>query len=126
MDRYSPGLLCIVGAGLAIAGTGCRDDCDRAVERLQRIEAARPRPAMPSGRGLNPLLELSPAERANLTLEQCRHGEHAAYDPVLACARTADSDEAAAACIDRIVHDVVPGSSSETTPKPVVHEPGSP
>ena len=75
---------------------------------MQRIEAARPPPAIHSdGKGLNPLLALSPAERASRELDECRHGKYASYDPVLACAMDSPSDDAAAACIARFVQDVV-------------------
>ena len=92
---------------------GCRhhepDACERAIARLQRIEASRsaPPPIHSDGRGLNPLLAQSPAERANLELDECRHGTYASYDPVLRCAMDSASDDGAAACIDRFLHDVV-------------------
>ena len=76
---------------LAIAGCHRADDCDRALERLARIETARHERHM---RG--PLAEM--------TLDECR--KHTP-DPVLHCALTARTDDDAAACIDAFVHDVV-------------------
>ena len=95
------------------------DACERAVARLQRIEAARPAPAVSpasAGRGLNPLMTMSPGERTNLMLDECRHGKYASYDPVLRCAMDGASDDAAAACIDRIVHDIVHAPAPEPAP----------
>src|SRR5262245_57276051 len=62
-----------------------RDPCERAIERLARLNASPPKGA----------------------LDLCRHGKYAQYDPVLRCAMDADSDEAAATCIDQFVHSVV-------------------
>jgi hypothetical protein len=103
---------------LALA-CACRDDCDRAVARLQRIEAALAattptsarRPADP-GRGLNPLLALSPAERTSRMTAECHDAKSAAYDPALACALRARSDAAAETCIAAMLRDVV----HESTP----------
>lgn len=107
------GSLALLALALAAAGA-CRhhvpDACERAAARLQRIEAARPAPSIPpasTGRGLNPLMAMSASERASLVIDECRRGKYASYDPVLRCAMDAPSDDAAAACIDRIVHDVV-------------------
>lgn len=114
----------LVVALLVGVAASCRDDCDRAVARLQRIEAARPKPkpSRSDSKGLNPLLAMSPGERAELSLEACRNGQYAAYDPVLACALRSDTDEAAAACIDHMLADVIHGSPREAKPVPVVHE----
>ena len=102
---------------LCALASGCRDDCDRAVARLQRIEARRaPAVAPASGRGLNPLANLSAGERTNLMVAECHDRKVAAYDPALACAMQAESDDAAAACIDRMLHDVVHDSSREAEP----------
>ncbi len=59
---------------------------------------------------------------ADLSLEACRRGGHAAYDPVLRCALSSDSDEAAAACIERMLADVLRGPPPEPKLQPVVHE----
>ena len=103
--------------------SGCRDDCDRAVARLQRIEARHLVTVKPSdGRGLNPLLSQSPGERTKLELDECHDAKVAAHDPALACAMTSDSDEAAAACLARMLHDVVHERPPATESTPAVHE----
>ena len=70
------------------------DDCQRAFARLARIAAARGWPPMRS-------------EFADQALEGCRRGGTAGYDPVVNCARAAATDEAAAACIDKGVRQVL-------------------
>jgi hypothetical protein len=105
--------------------SGCRDDCDRAVARLQRIHARKLEASRVSlttaGSGLNPLLAQSPAERTALMTAACHDAKSSAYDPALACALHARSDEAAAACIDAMLHDVVHEAPPVPTPGPVTH-----
>ena len=73
----------------------CRtpDDCQRAIDRIERIEEA-------NGRSLHGTAWM---------VDACRTSKFAAYDPVLRCAMSSASDEAAAACIDRGLRDVVHG-----------------
>ena len=79
------------------------DDCQRAVARLIRIDAARaanrPRPAA-----------------AYDPLAQCRKGGTAALDPVLRCALDGPTDAAAATGIDAFVHQVLPNPSPPDDP----------
>ena len=116
---------CLVALALVLAC--CRDDCDRAVARLQRIEATRLEAARRSlatagvGRGLNPLLAQSAAERTDLMTAACHDAKAAAYDPALACALRARSDEAATACIDAMLRDVVHHPAPVPTRGPVTH-----
>ena len=82
-----------------MVSSGCRGDaCERALDRIERIDAKKSiRPPSAASR-----------EQA---LDACRHEKYAAYDPVLRCAMDSDSDDAAAACIDAFVHAVVkPGA----------------
>jgi hypothetical protein len=67
------------------------DDCQRAIDRLARIDAAKGRAAR-NTQGM---------------LETCRTGKHAAHDPVLRCAMDSATDEAAATCVDRFVDAVL-------------------
>lgn len=65
------------------------DDCERAFARLARIE---------------------PAVSAKLpsdAVEACRHERYATYDPVLRCAMDTETDDAAAACIEKLVKSVL-------------------
>jgi hypothetical protein len=93
-----------------LAPIGCHHDeggpCQRALARLDRIEQARPPRVHPSALG-----------RA-LMRDACR-GRAWQYDPAIGCAVAGPTDEAAAACIDRFVHDVVrpaPGAHPGTAP----------
>lgn len=69
-------------------------DCEFAIARMDRIEEARGVPKRP-------------AKLDRWMLEKCKHGKYATSDPVVHCALDADSDQAAAACIDRFTHDVL-------------------
>ena len=77
-----------------------RDPCDRALDRLDRIEAAHPHRAHPSALG------------RKLMRDACRTDAWRS-DPVVGCAIAGPTDEAAAACIDRFVHDVVEPAPGE-------------
>jgi hypothetical protein len=92
----------VIAIAVLICGA-CRnaehDACEQAVARLARIDAAH------ASRRPN-------ADHTSDVLDECRHGKYAAYDPVLRCALDADSDDAAAACIDAFVTTVLkPGTT---------------
>jgi hypothetical protein len=70
------------------------DDCARAIARIERIHEQNRLPAT------------SEAVRARL-VESCRTHPKAKYDPVLRCAMDLPSDEAAAACIDQGMREVL-------------------
>lgn len=97
-----------VGVLLAIGGCSARepDACERAYARLDRIDASRGGPAV-SGK---------PRDEA---LEQCRHGKHAAYDPVLRCAMDSASDEPAVACIEAFDREMIKARGAAPTEAPV-------
>jgi hypothetical protein len=72
------------------------DECDRALARQARISASRHQP------------RLSEAG-TDLFLDGCRDAKASRWDPVLRCLVSSPSDDDAAACIDRIMRDVVHG-----------------
>jgi hypothetical protein len=105
-----------LAACILLATFGCRhrdaDKCERALTRLDRISQT--------------MTKLSAKQRDN-TLEACRHGKYAASDPVVRCAMDADSDDAAASCIDKFVRTVVkPGTEGGSGINPLVDQAGQP
>jgi len=91
--------------GLVTAGCGrATDSCDRAIERLDRIHALT-------------------AKQKTDALEECRQGKYAAYDPVLRCALDAETDAAAASCIERFQKAVLkPGAAEGAGKNPLLDE----
>ena len=79
---------------VALAACHSPDECDRAVARLARIEKTR--------------------HAASSALDECR--KHTP-DPVLYCAMSQPTDEAAKACIDAFLKDVL-GSGGSGAPLP--------
>jgi hypothetical protein len=79
--------------------SGCKteDACQRAMDRIARIDAKRKWPA-PS------------PEATRDMLASCRTANHAAYDPVLRCAIDSPTDDAAADCMDKFIKAVLGAS----------------
>jgi hypothetical protein len=81
-----------------LVGCGSKqpDQCELAIERLQRLE----KPGVP------------PMNTAAL-IDGCRTGRLSSSDPVLRCAMDSATDEAAAACIQRGIEGVIKGTAAD-------------
>ncbi len=83
---------------LALASCHGEDDCDRALARQARITASHHEPRLSNA-------------SAQLFLDECRDGKASQWDPALRCLLSSPTDDAADACLQRFVHDVVrPGA----------------
>jgi hypothetical protein len=97
----------IVTLGLLLAA-GCSketDPCQRAIDRIARVNAQRNLPS-------------STREAEDEMLAACRKGGKSGYDPVLRCAKDSATDEAAAACIDRFLDAVLKIAPKKPGPPP--------
>jgi hypothetical protein len=86
---------------------GCKTDdaCQRAMDRIARIDAKRKWPAPTT-------------EATRDLLASCRTGKYASYDPILRCAIDSPTDDAAADCMDKFIKAVLGASPKNASEAP--------